>query len=97
MCVLIHTDTRVEAHHLLSLEIYFGHSSIQILSHLLYHSPSLYVSLFSLLQHPQPPLGDNRLLGCQAAEPLRDGRDDNDCPLRDWRKDMETEWEGQRV
>ena len=41
----------------------------------------MYLSPRPLLRHPWAQ-GDNRLLGCQAAEPLWDGRDDNMCSPR---------------
>lgn len=68
----LHADTRVHAHRMPHLELYFGHSHSRISSHLPFHSSGLYVSLLLLLQHPLPR-GDSRLLGCQAAEPSEMG------------------------
>lgn len=80
----LHADTRVHAHHMPHPELYFGHSHSQISSHLPFHSSGLYVSLRLLPPAaPSAPPGDNRLLGCQAAEPSEMGRMTTYVPLGD--------------
>lgn len=55
----------------------------RISSHPPVHSSGLYVSLLLAPAAPSGPPGDNRLLGCHAAEPSWDGRGDNVCPSGD--------------
>lgn len=75
-----HPDTRAHGHHVphASHELYFGHSHISRFT----PKAHMYLSSCPLLQHPGPQ-GDNRLLGCQAAEPSGMGRMTTYVPLGD--------------
>lgn len=70
---------RVHEQHMLDHKLYFGYSQYLFPSPISF-LPHMYLSSCAPLQAPEPP-GDNRLLGCQAAEPSEMGRMTTYVPL----------------